>query len=156
MTVEIPAHFPDWVRDHMQRYLSTDGADGHLWDAEPFGGIGKIPTLLVTTTDRNYSSSGKPVQLPLIYIEVTDGWAVIGSKGGAPAHPGWYENLVMEPAVQVQVIADKSGALARTAVGDEREVLWAKLAELYPPFNEYAAKAVPREIPVVVLERQAG
>ena len=51
MAVEIPAHFPEWVRDHMQRYLSTDGADGHLWDSEPYGGIGKIPTLLHSVRD---------------------------------------------------------------------------------------------------------
>ena len=152
MTVEIPAHYPEWVREHMQRYLSTDGADGHLWDAEPFGGIGKIPTLLLTTTDR---TSGKPVQLPLIYIEVGDGWAVIGSKGGAPEHPGWYQNLVANPAVGVQVIAEKFEAVARTVSGGEREKLWARAAELYPPFDDYAPKAVPREIPVVVLERSS-
>ena len=127
MAVEIPAHFPAWVRDHMERYLSTDGADGHLWDAEPFGGIGKIPTLLLTTTDKD---TGEPLQLPLIYIEAGGGWAVIGSKGGAPAHPGWYDNLTANPAVKVQVIADTFDARARTASGAEREALWRKLAEL--------------------------
>ncbi len=150
MAIEIPAHFPDWVREHMQRYLSTDGADGHLWDAEPFGGIGKIPTLLLTTTNR---TSAKAVQLPLIYIEVDDGWAVVGSKGGAPAHPGWYENLVANLRVRVQVLADTFEARARTADGKERDALWGRLGELYPPFDEYVKKAAPRVIPIAVLER---
>jgi len=153
MAVEIPAHFPDWVRDHLTRYLETDGADGHLWDAEPYGGIGKIPTLLLTTTS---AKSGKPMQLPLIYIESPTGYAIIGSKGGAPAHPSWYDNLVADPNVQVQVIADTFDARARTTSGEERAELWAKLAELYPPFDEYATKAVPREIPLAVLERTSG
>ncbi|MGI9657350.1 MAG: nitroreductase/quinone reductase family protein, partial [Gaiellaceae bacterium] len=121
-----------------------------LWDAEPFGGIGKIPTLLLTTTDKD---TGQPLQLPLIYIETPDGWAVIGSKGGAPAHPGWYDNLAANPEVGVQVIADTYKARARTTSGQERETLWRRMAELYPPFDDYAVKAVPREIPLVVLER---
>ena len=150
MTTDIPAHYPEWVRDHMTRYLETDGADGHLWDAEPFGGNGMIPTLLLTTTDRK---SGEAMQLPLIYIETTDGYAVIGSKGGAPDHPGWYKNLEADPDVELQVVAEKVSAVARTTGGEERERLWSELAELYPPFDEYAAKADPREIPVVVLER---
>jgi deazaflavin-dependent oxidoreductase (nitroreductase family) len=151
MTVDIPAHYPEWVREHMQRYLSTDGADGHLWDAEPFGGKGMIPTLLLTTTGRK---SGKRLALPLIYIETPGGWAVIGSKGGAPAHPGWYLNLSEDPEVGVQIMGDSFEARARTAKGAEREALWRELAELYPPFDEYAVKAAPREIPVVVLERK--
>ena len=150
MTAEIPAHYPEWVRDHMQRYLSTDGADGHLWDAEPFGGKGMIPTLLLTTTDQK---SGKSQQLPLIYIETPDGWAVIGSKGGAPKHPHWYINLSENPTVGVQILGNSYTAWARTATGAERETLWKELAELYPPFNEYVGKAAPREIPVVVLDR---
>ncbi len=153
MAVDIPAHFPDWVRDHMTRYLESDGADGHLWDAEPFGGSGMIPTLLLTTTDRR---SGVPLQLPLIYVEVPGGYAVIGSKGGAPEHPGWYLNLEANPDVHVQVVADKFDARARTASGAERGELWSQLAALYAPYDDYATKAVPREIPVVVLERSSG
>ena len=149
MAADIPAHYPDWVKEHMQRYLSTDGADGHLWDAEPFGGKGMLPTLLLTTSD----ASGGSEQLPLIYIEAPGGWAVIGSKGGAPKHPRWYVNLSERPEVGVQIMGDTYAARAHTAAGAEREALWTQAAQLYPPFDEYAKKAVPREIPVVVLER---
>lgn len=153
MAVDIPAYLPEWVRDHLKRYIESDGADGHLWDAEPFGGVGMIPTLLLTTTGHN---SGKPLQLPLIYGEVPGGYAVIGSKGGAPAHPVWYDNLVADPNVAVQILAEKFDARARTAHGDERETTWRQLADLYPPFDDYAKKAAPREIPVVVIERTSA
>ena len=45
--VSVPAHLPDWIRDHIRRYLESDGADGHMWD---LGGPGLVPTLLLTTT----------------------------------------------------------------------------------------------------------
>jgi deazaflavin-dependent oxidoreductase (nitroreductase family) len=90
--------------------------------------------------------------LPLIYGTHGDHQVIVGSKGGNPRHPGWYLNLVAEPAVEVQVGADRFSARARTASGEERAALWDKMAEIWPPYNEYQAKT-EREIPVVVLER---
>ena len=29
----ISAQLPDWIKDHLQRYLASNGEDGHLWDA---------------------------------------------------------------------------------------------------------------------------
>ena len=135
----------------MELYLNTDGAEGHLWDSEPFGGTGKIPTLLLTTSDRE---SGEPLQLPLIYISTPEGWAVIASKGGSATHPGWYENLKVNPNVEVQIKNERFPAQAHTTVGAERDSLWKKLADLYPPFNSYVPKAAPREIPLVLLKYQ--
>ena len=43
-------------------------------------------------------------------------------------------------------------ASARTASGTERDDLWAQLAEVYPPYNDYQKSAGDRQIPVVVLE----
>ena len=37
------------------------------------------------------------------------------ARGGAPAHPQWYQNLVARPEVEVQVRADRFPARARTA-----------------------------------------
>lgn len=141
---------PSWIKDHLRRYLDTGGEDGHLWDAESRGGIGFIPTLLLVTTGRR---SGKPLTLPLIYGECPSGWVVVASKGGAPAHPAWYLNLVAQPDVQVQVKADRCHARARTTSGEERARLWAQMAALYPPYETYQAKT-NRAIPVVVLERR--
>ena len=147
--VKVPANLPKWIGDHLQRYLESDGADGHLWDSAPVGGPGLIPTLLLTTTGRR---SGQPGIMPLIYGKTDKGYIVVASKGGAPQHPGWYLNLVAHPEVEIQVVADRFRAKARTATGEERVELWKKMSVIYPPYNAYQAKT-DREIPVVVLER---
>ncbi len=55
--------------------------------------------------------------------------------------------------MRVQVKADRFSARARTATGEERAALWAKMAAIYAPYELYQAKT-DRQIPVVVLERQ--
>ena len=145
----IAAGLPDWIRDHLQRYLETNGQDGHLWDATLGGGTGLCPTLLLTTTGRK---SREPLTLPLIYGRVGEAFVVVASKGGAPAHPAWYLNLEADPEVGVQVLADRFTARARTAEGAERSALWNMMVEVYHPYEKYQA-ATTREIPVVVLER---
>jgi deazaflavin-dependent oxidoreductase (nitroreductase family) len=80
-----------------------------------------VPTLLLTTTGRK---SKQPQQLPLIYGQDGARYVIIASKGGAPEHPGWYQNLVAEPRVELQVAADKFRARARTSESGERERLW--------------------------------
>ena len=137
-----PTALPDWIADHLKRYLATDGADGHLWNG--------VPTLLLTTTGRK---SGTAQQLPLIYGKDGDRYVIVASRGGAPDHPGWYRNLVAQPEVQVQVAADRFRARARSAKGAERARLWESMAKLFPPYDDYQKKTT-REIPVVVLERQ--
>ena len=142
---------PKWIADHLQRYLDTDGADGHIWDSAPVGGPGPIPTLLLTTTGRR---SGKTIVMPLIYGEAGGNYVVVASKGGAPTHPGWYLNLSAHSNVEVQILAKRFRATARTASGAERAALWQQMAAIYPPYNDYQAKT-DREIPVVVLEPAA-
>lgn len=134
---------PGWIADHLRRYQASDGADGHLWNG--------VPTLLLTTTGRK---SGKPITLPLIYGRDGDRYVIVASRGGAPDHPGWYKNLVAQPAVDLQVAAEKFPARATTASGDERARLWRAMTKLWPAYDEYQGKT-RREIPVVVLERAA-
>ena len=136
-----PRQLADWMVEHMENYLATNGEDGHVWRG--------VPTLLLTTTGRR---TGRSLMLPLIYGAHGDHYVVVASKGGHPQHPGWYVNLVAEPTVQVQVGAERFTARARTASGDERAALWDQMADIWPPYNEYQTKT-EREIPVVVLER---
>jgi deazaflavin-dependent oxidoreductase (nitroreductase family) len=132
---------PGWQQAHARRYLETGGQDGHIWEG--------VPTLLLTTTGRR---SGQSRTTPLIYGRDGERYLVVASRGGAPAHPAWYENLVAQPAVQVQVMADRFAARARPASPAERPALWKKMAAIWPPYDEYQARTM-REIPVVVLER---
>ena len=139
---------PAWIKDHLTRYLATDGVDGYLWDASLGGGKGLVPTLLLTTTGRK---SGSVLTLPLIFGRSGPDYVVVASKGGAPTHPAWYLNLLANPEVKVQVKAEKFTARAHTAEGAERTALWRKMVEIYGPYEQYQTKT-DRQIPVVVLK----
>jgi deazaflavin-dependent oxidoreductase (nitroreductase family) len=140
---------PDWIKNHIARYIATDGAEGYLWDASLGGGKGLVPTLLLTTTGRK---SGNALTLPLIFGRAGPSYVVVASKGGAPAHPSWYLNLQANPEVQVQVKGEKFTARAHTADAAQRASLWPKMLEIYGPYEQYQTKT-DRQIPVVVLTR---
>jgi len=139
---------PDWIKDHLSRYIATDGADGYLWDASLGGGKGLVPTLLLTTVGRK---SGRVLTLPLIFGRFGPNYVVVASKGGAPTHPAWYLNLQANPEVRVQVKAQKFTARAHTANPEERAALWPMMVQLYQPYAKYQTKT-DRQIPVVVLQ----
>jgi deazaflavin-dependent oxidoreductase (nitroreductase family) len=144
-----PNELPSWIKDHISRYVATNGEDGYLWDSTLGGGKGMAPTLLLTTTGRK---SGKALTLPLIFGLSGSDYVVVASKGGAPAHPAWYLNLEANPLVRVQVKGDKFAARARTADARERVALWPRMVEIYGPYEHYQAKT-ERQIPIVVLTR---
>ena len=127
--------------EHVRRYRETNGEVGHIWNG--------VPTLLLTTTGRR---SKRAQMLPLIYGTDGDRYVIVASKGGAPEHPGWYQNIEKTPEVELQVKDEVFRARARTAQGEERERLWRKANEVWPHYDEYATRT-DREIPVVVLER---
>ncbi|TNC21156.1 nitroreductase family deazaflavin-dependent oxidoreductase [Amycolatopsis alkalitolerans] len=128
--------------EHVRRYEETDGEVGHDWQ-------NGVPTLVLTTTGRK---TGQERKFALIYQEVDGAYVIVASKGGAPAHPGWYLNLEANPEVKVQVKGDKFAARARTAGDQERAKLWPVMAEVWPDYDNYQQKT-DRKIPVVVLER---
>jgi deazaflavin-dependent oxidoreductase (nitroreductase family) len=134
----------DWVRDHLHRYVATDGADGHEWRPG-------VPTLLLTTRGRR---SGKLRRTPLIYGRDGDAYVVVASYGGSPQHPDWYLNLGDDPDVEIQVGDQVMRARAATAEGDDRERLWSRMTGIWPDYDQYQART-ERVIPVVALEPAA-
>ncbi|HKW91286.1 MAG TPA: nitroreductase family deazaflavin-dependent oxidoreductase [Methylomirabilota bacterium] len=132
---------PGWQQEHARRYRESGGKDGHIWEG--------VTTLLLTTTGRR---SGQPRTTPLIYGRDGDRYLVVASRGGAPQHPAWYENLVAKPEIEVQVMADRFEARARTASKAEKPALWAIMAKIWPAYDEYQART-SREIPLVIIER---
>lgn len=130
-----------WVREHAERYVETNGEDGHMWRG--------VPTLVLDTIGRR---SGQPRRQMLIYGEDGGDYIIVASKGGAPENPLWYENLTTNPEVQVQVKADRFTARARTATPAEKARLWPLMVGIFAPYAEYQTKT-NREIPVVILER---
>jgi len=127
--------------EHVQRYRETNGEEGHDWNG--------TQALILTTTGRK---SGQARDKALIYGLTGDSPVIVASKGGAPAHPDWYVNLVEQPEVEVQIRADRFPARARTATGEERTELWEEMLKHWAPYDEYQTKTA-REIPVVVLDR---
>ena len=139
MTEALDSAIP-WVAKHTRKYIETDGKEGHIWN--------NLPTLVLTTTGRR---SGQPRRNALIYGRDGDAFVLVASYGGRPKHPLWYENLVADPSVQIQVGAEKPSGTARTVAREERARLWAEMARILPNYDDYQAKT-EREIPVVVVE----
>ena len=146
---KLAPNLPDWMLEHANRYLSSGGKEGHLYEmTQPGRPEITVPSLLLTTTGRK---SGEKFIFPLFYGKVGDGYLVIASKGGAPKHPSWYLNILANPEVEVQAGTTTVQARARTATGAERARLWEKALEFWPPYADYQKKT-EREIPVVVLD----
>ena len=146
---KLAPNLPGWMTDHANRYLSSGGTEGHMYKiTQPGRPDMTVPSLLLTTTGRK---SGERFIFPLFYGKAGDSYLVVASKGGAPEHPGWYRNLVVNPEVEVQVGTAKMTARARTATGEERARLWQKALVFWPPYADYQQKTA-RQIPVVVLD----
>jgi deazaflavin-dependent oxidoreductase (nitroreductase family) len=131
----------DWVGDHVRRYVATDGADGAIFNG--------YDALLITTRGRR---SGTLRRTALLYGRDGDRVIIVASNGGAAAHPNWYLNLVADPAVEIQIGAERFRGRAHTASAQERPRLWELMANIFPLYAEYQRKT-DREIPVVVVER---
>jgi deazaflavin-dependent oxidoreductase (nitroreductase family) len=114
----------------------------------PFEGA---PLLLLTSTG---AKSGEERTTPVMFLPDGERMVIFASKAGAPTNPAWYHNLVANPTATVEVGTESFQAQARVASGEERAELYNRQAELRPQFADYAEKTT-REIPVVVLERQA-
>ena len=130
-----------WVAKHVRSYVESDGKAGHEWNG--------VPTLLLVTRGRK---SGKLRRTALIYGRDGDSYLVVASQGGAPTHPSWYQNLVANPDVELQVGEERFSARARPATPAEKPPLWAVMTAIWPDYDNYQTKT-DRDIPVVILER---
>jgi deazaflavin-dependent oxidoreductase (nitroreductase family) len=129
-------------REHVRVYRETDGERGYHWRGTTI--------LLLNTKGRR---SGEPRTMPLIYRSDGDRWIVVASKGGAPANPSWFENLMADPEATIEVQSEQVPVRATTAEGEERSRLWSLMAQVWPAYDDYQART-EREIPVVVLSRR--
>jgi proline iminopeptidase len=146
---KLAPNLPDWMVEHVNRYLASGGTDGHMYKMnQPGRPEMTVPSLLLTTTGRK---SGDKFIFPLFYGMAGDNYLIVASKGGAPEHPGWYRNILANPEVEVQAGTTKLKAHARTVSGEEHAALWEQALKFWPPYADYAKKT-EREIPVVLLE----
>jgi deazaflavin-dependent oxidoreductase (nitroreductase family) len=133
----------DFNTSIIEEFRANGGVVGGMFE-------GRSMLLLHTTGKR----SGTPRTSPLVYRpNGDDSWVIFASFGGAPKDPAWFNNLVAQPDVDIEVGTDTVAVRARVAEGDEREELWTAQKADVPGFADYEAKT-DRQIPVVVLERR--
>lgn len=131
----------DWVGEHVRTYVESNGAEGHMFHG--------IPTLLLTTRGRRTALLRRTA---LVYGQDGDRYFMVASDAGAQQNPRWYDNLVADPEVTVQVGPATFTGQARTATAEEKAELWPRMTAIFPQFTEYQA-ATTREMPIVVVRR---
>jgi F420H(2)-dependent quinone reductase len=130
-----------WTRIHRWVYRRTNG--------KVFSRMRGKPTLLLTTTGRR---SARPHTIPLPYLADGDTMIVIGSAAGAERHPAWVLNLIANPRVTVQYLADSGPAHAEILADDELKAMWERINVEAPWYAGYQQRT-SREIPVIRLTR---
>ena len=133
----------DWVRDQVELYESSGGAEGTtLRDTG-------LPVVIVTNRGNR---TGAIRKTPLMRVKDGDNYVLVGSQGGAPQHPVWVHNLRADGSVEVR---DKDVVYAmrvrEVADAAERARLWELAVAAYPPYEEYQGRTT-RRIPVFVAE----
>jgi len=128
-----------WVADQVAEYEASGGARANtLMDTG-------IPIIVFTTIGR---TSGKLRKVPLMRVEHDGVYALVASKGGAPEHPGWFHNIVADPAIMFQDGPEPFETTVRQIEGDEYDLWWERSVAVYPPYAEYKEKAADRTIPI--------
>jgi deazaflavin-dependent oxidoreductase (nitroreductase family) len=130
----------DWNSKIIEEFRASEGRVGGQFEGAPL--------LLLHTVG---ARTGQQRVNPMMYREVTGGYAVFASKGGAPMNPDWYHNVLAHPRVTAEIGTGTVELLARVAEGEERERIWTAQKAAYPGFAGYERKTT-RQIPVIILE----
>ncbi len=135
-----------WVRDQVELYERTGGAEGNtLRDTG-------LPVIIVTTRG---NKSGKIRKTPLMRVEHDGEYALVASQGGAPTHPVWYYNLTTDPeSVTIQDGPAPFAVSVREVEDDERAIWWERAVTAFPPYAQYQLKT-ERRIPVFVATKKS-
>ena len=142
----MPEYIPsprDWVREQVELYERTDGAEGTtLRDTG-------LPVIIVTHTG---NKTGAVRKTPLMRVKDGANYVLVGSTGGAPKNPVWVYNLRANPLVDLRDLAVVRKMWAREVTDTaERERLWKAAVAAYPPYSEYQTRTT-RVIPLFVAE----
>ena len=131
----------DWVRDQVATFEASNGQEANTLPDTDW-------TIIVVTM--RGATSGAVRKIGLMRVEHKGEYGFIASKGGAPEHPAWYQNLLAHPdEVLIQDGAVKQRYFVEEVRGEERDAWWDRGVEAYPPYEEYRANT-ERVIPVLV------
>lgn len=137
----------NWRDEHLQTYLESDGALGHVMDVTDIGGHKFTTMLLLKYVGRK---SGKTIITPLIYGDIGGEVVIVASKGGADHHPAWYLNLRDSKELSFQIATEAFRTTWREPKGAERTKVWDFMVGVFPPYKAYQASTA-REIPLVMM-----
>lgn len=147
-SAKIAAARRDWKIEHLDMYLGSGGARGHIMDVSAVGGHGFTTHCMIRYKGRK---SGKTFITPLIYGDIGGEVVVCASKGGADHHPNWYLNLIASAEVDFQVATQAFRATWREPEGADYSRVWDFMVEVFPPYAEYQA-STSRTLPLVMMK----
>ncbi len=128
---------------HRTYYRLTGGRRG-LWPPK----AGRWGAMRLRTVGRR---SGRERVAILAYLVDGPNLFTIAMNGWADPEPAWWRNLQACPDAEVDLADGPRAVRGRAATGEERDRLWARLSELNPSLDRYAARR-SRPTEVVVLE----
>src|SRR5688500_4368461 len=118
-----------WVRDQVELYERTNGAEGNTLRETG------LPVIIVTNTG---NKTGDIRKTPLMRVKHGDSYVLVGSMGGAPKNPVWVYNLRRNPEVEIRD-RDQVQQMRVREVADEAERarLWSLSVAAFPPYEDY-------------------
>ena len=130
-----------WNKNVIEEFRANDGiVGGQFKDAD---------VLLLRTKG---AKSGVDRVNPMMYLEEDGKIYVFASYNGADKHPDWFHNIKADDKVTVELGTETYEATAEPVPLEERDRIYAKMAERFANFAEYEKKTT-RVIPVVELIR---
>jgi deazaflavin-dependent oxidoreductase (nitroreductase family) len=119
-------------------YRRTKGGITRPWN---------VDALLLTTRGRR---SGRERTVVLQFFRDADDMILAAANDGGASHPGWYFNLVADPAARVEVMGRTVAVRAEELSPDEAAAWWKRILVRAPSYERYA-RATSRRIPIVRL-----
>jgi len=131
----------DWNQNIIEEFRANDGKVGGMFEGAPL--------LLLHHTG---ARTGTERVTPLMYQEVSGGYAVFASKAGADSNPDWFYNVTASGEATVEIGSNSLPVAVRVARDDEHDNIWSRQKKDWPQFAEYERQTSRDVIPVVVLE----
>lgn len=115
-----------------------------------FGRLAGLTAVLLTTTGRR---TGRPRVTPLIAVPDDGALLLVASNWGRPRHPFWSANLIADPAATLELRGHRFTVTSALLTGADRDRAWARAVEVWPAYDDYAARAA-REIRIFRVSRR--
>jgi deazaflavin-dependent oxidoreductase (nitroreductase family) len=148
-TTQPPKLPPAWFK-HLfwrgHRFLYRLAGDRVLWTPKSKRGWGAMH---LTTNGRR---SGRERGVIVGYIEDGSIPVVLAMNGWDEGHPAWWRNLEAHPEAVIRAKGQPARPVrARRAVGEERDRLWQRWAQIDEGLDAYAASR-SADTPVILFE----